>query len=222
MDTLTTKKWDSIAKIYDWSSFGAEIRWAPAKEKLYAQMGDGKILFLAVGTGVDFQHFPVGKDIVGIDISPKMLKKAAPRARRYQGRIELKEMDARELTFSDETFDQIFTSCTFCSVPDPVDALKELKRVLKPGGELKMFEHTASLHFPFRQLLNIMNPLTEKLGPSLNRHTVSNLKAAGFTIEQVSNIYLDIVKTIHAAKPQRVLPNMVDNPACPIARWAVC
>jgi ubiquinone/menaquinone biosynthesis C-methylase UbiE len=202
MDMATTKKWDSISKFYDWNSFGAEIRWAPAKEKLYSHMGYGKIFFLAVGTGADIKHFPAGKNIIGIDISPKMLKKAIPKAIRYQGRIELKEMDARQLTFSDETFDQVFSSCAFCSVPNPIDALKELKRVLKPGGELRMFEHTASRYFPFRQLLNIMNPLAEKLGPSLNRDTVSNLKAAGFTVKEVFNIYLDIVKTIYALKPQ--------------------
>jgi ubiquinone/menaquinone biosynthesis C-methylase UbiE len=205
MDTVTTKKWDSIAKAYEWTTFGSEKRWAPARKRLFSHMGDGKILFLAVGTGTEFQHFPPGKDIIGIDISPKMMEKAVPKARKYRGNIELKEMDARQLTFPDGTFDQVFTSCTFCSIPAPTDGLKELKRVLKPGGELGMFEHTASRHFPFRQLLNIMNPLAEKLGPSLNRDTVSNVKTAGFIIKGIYNIYLDIVKTIYAVTPQREL-----------------
>jgi len=198
---VTIKKWDAISKIYEWNTFGAERRWAKLKKRFYSQMGDGKILFLAVGTGNDFRHFPEGKDIIGIDISPKMLEKAAPRAHSYNGTIELHEMDSRELTFADETFNQVFTACTFCSVPEPVDGLRELKRVLKSGGELRMFEHTASRHFPFRQILNIMNPLAEKFGPSLNRDTVSNVEKAGFRIKQVSNIYLDIVKTIYAVKP---------------------
>jgi ubiquinone/menaquinone biosynthesis C-methylase UbiE len=201
MDMATTRKWDAIAKVYDWNSFGAELRWAPAKKRLFSHMGDGKILFLAVGTGTEFQHFPPGKDIVGIDISQKMLKKAIPKALKYEGKIELIKMDARQLKFPDESFDQVFSSCTFCSVPNPIDALKELKRVLKPDGALRMFEHTASRHFPFRQLLNLMNPLAERLGPSLNRDTVSNVREAGFAVRQVSNIYLDIVKTIHAVKP---------------------
>jgi ubiquinone/menaquinone biosynthesis C-methylase UbiE len=202
MDDRTRKKWDTFAKIYEWNTFGAERRWAARKVKLFSHMGDSRILFLAVGTGGDFQHFPAGKDIVGIDISPKMLEKAASKAHKYKGKIELQEMDAHQLTFPDETFDQVFTSCTFCSVPDPVDGLKELKRVLRPGGELRMFEHTISRHFPFRQMQNIMNPLAEKLGPSMNRDTVANVKKAGFTIKEVFNIYLDIVKSIYAVKLQ--------------------
>jgi ubiquinone/menaquinone biosynthesis C-methylase UbiE len=110
--------------------------------------------------------------------------------------------DVRELTFPDETFDQVFTSCTFCSVPDPIDGLIELKRVLKPGGELRMSEHTGSQHFPFRQILNLCNPLAELIGPSINRDTIANVKNAGFTIKQVFNIYLDIIKSIYALKPQ--------------------
>jgi ubiquinone/menaquinone biosynthesis C-methylase UbiE len=202
MDNVTKKKWDATAKLYDWNEAGAERRWAPVKKELFSHMEEGKILFVAVGTGSDFQHFPADKDIVGIDISPKMLVKAAVKARKYQGKIELKEMDVRMLTFPDETFDQVFTSCTFCSVPDPVDGLIELKRVLKPGCELRMFEHTGSQHFPFRQILNLVNPLCEAIGPSFNRDTTTNVQKAGFIVKQVFNIYIDIIKTIYAVKPQ--------------------
>jgi ubiquinone/menaquinone biosynthesis C-methylase UbiE len=202
MDIATKKKWDANAKRYDWLTSGSEKRWTPWKNKFFSHMGDCKILFLAVGTGNDFQHFPADKNIVGLDISPKMLEKAISKANKYQGKIELKEMDVHELTFPDETFDQVFTSCTFCSVPDPVEGLIELKRVLKPEGELRMFEHTGSQHFPFRQLLNLCNPMAELMGPSINRDTIANVKNAGFTVKQVFNIYLDILKTIYALKPQ--------------------
>lgn len=127
-----------------------------------------------------------------------MLKQATKKAEKYSGNLELKEMDARKLSFESSTFDQIFTSCTFCSVPDPVRGLRELNRVLKPEGELRMFEHTISRHFPFQQLLNLMNPVAEKIGPSLNRDTIENVKKAGFDIKEVNNVYLDIVKTIFA------------------------
>ncbi len=201
VDVTTKKIWDANSKRYDWINFGSEKRWASWKNRFFSHMVDCRILFLAVGTGNDFQNFPVGKTIVGIDISPIMLEKAVARANKYQGEIELKEMDVRELTFPDETFDQVFTSCTFCSVPDPVDGLIELKRVLKPGGDLRMFEHTGSKYFPFRQMLNLCNPLAELRGPSINRDTIANVQAAGFNIKQVFNIYLDILKTIYAVKP---------------------
>lgn len=197
-DLRTRKKWDSAAAVFDIvGGHGPEKRWAPHKRRLFAGM-DGKILFLAVGTGLDIQFFPPGKDITGIDISPRMLEKAKPRAEAYPGQMTLREMDVHEMDFPDDSFDQVYTSCTFCSVPDPVKGLTALRRVLKPGGTLAMFEHTGSRCFPFNVMLDIMNPVFRHLGPEINRDTVANVRAAGFAIGKVTNIYLDVVKTIEA------------------------
>ena len=70
-----------------------------------------------------------------------------------------------ELNFADDSFDQIFTSCTFCSVPRPVEGLISLRRVLKPGGELYMFEHTGSRYYPFKFMMNLMTLVTRRVGP---------------------------------------------------------
>lgn len=202
MDTRTREKWDSASRLYDlMGAYGAERRWAPAKRRLFSKM-DGKILFVAVGTGQDIACFPPGRDITGIDISPGMLGKAKPRAAAYPGNLTLRVMDVRELDFPDAFFDQVFTSCTFCSVPDPVKGLRALRRVLKPGGYLGMFEHTGSRIFPFNAMLNLMNPVARHLGPEINRDTVANVRAAGFEITRVTNIFLDVVKTIEARSPE--------------------
>ena len=199
----TRRKWDNAAKSFDLlNGLGPEARWAPVKRELFSAM-QGKILFLAVGTGLDIQFFPPGHDIVGIDISPKMLEKAADRAAAYPGDLRLQEMDVHEMSFEDGAFDQVFTSCTFCSVPDPVHGLQELRRVLKPGGELHMFEHTGSRYFPFRLMLNLMTPLSRKVGPEMNRDTVGNVEHAGFRIREVRNVFLDVVKTITAEAPAK-------------------
>jgi len=162
---------------------------------------DGKILFLALGTGLDIPFFPTGKDITAIDISPKMVEQAQERLAAYDGKIEAHVMDVHELTFEPESFDQVFTSCTFCSVPNPIEGLKALHRVLKPGGKLFMFEHTGSRFYPFKPMMNLMTALTRKLGPDMNRTTVANVKAAGFKVTEVNNVFLDVVKTIKAVKP---------------------
>lgn len=203
MDTATREKWDRASRTFDlMSAYGPEWRWKPAKQKLFGLMRqDAKILFLALGTGLDIAAFPPGCDITAIDISPKMVEKAQQRVSEYPGNMASQVMDVHEMEFPDATFDQVFTSCTFCSVPRPVDGLKALYRVLKPGGELHMFEHTGSRIFPFNLMMRAMNPATRKMGPEITRDTVSNVKAAGFDLTGVNHVFMDTVKTIHAVRP---------------------
>jgi ubiquinone/menaquinone biosynthesis C-methylase UbiE len=201
MDTHTQAKWDKTAPTFDlMAGKGAEKRWRPFKEELFKNM-EGGILFLALGTGLDIETFPAGKTIAAIDISPKMLEVAQPRITAYDGEINAQVMDVHDLAFEDDSFDQVFTSCTFCSVPRPVEGLRALRRVLKPGGELFMFEHTGSRYYPFKIMMDVMTQLTRRVGPDMNRTTVANVRAAGFRITEVNNLFLDVVKTIKAENP---------------------
>jgi ubiquinone/menaquinone biosynthesis C-methylase UbiE len=201
MDTHTQAKWDKTAPTFDlMAGKGAEKRWRPFKEELFKNM-EGRILFLALGTGLDIETFPAGKTITAIDISPKMLEVAQPRITAYDGEINAQVMDVHDLAFEDDSFDQVFTSCTFCSVPRPVEGLRALRRVLKPGGELFMFEHTGSRYYPFKIMMDVMTQLTRRVGPDMNRTTVANVRAAGFRITEVNNLFLDVVKTIKAENP---------------------
>jgi ubiquinone/menaquinone biosynthesis C-methylase UbiE len=200
-DLVTQQKWDKAAKSFDlMAGGGAEVRWKPHKQKLFSHM-EGKILFLALGTGLDIPTFPPGQDITAIDISPKMLAQAQGRIAAYDGRIHAEVMDVHEMPFAEGTFDQVYTSCTFCSVPNPVKGLEALRRVLKPGGELFMFEHTGSRYLPFKPMMDLMTLFSERMGPAMNRKTVDNVKKAGFRITEVNNVFLDVVKTIKAVKP---------------------
>ncbi len=200
MDTVTQAKWDKAAPTFDiMAGRGAEDRWRPFKKELFSKM-KGNVLFLALGTGLDIPTFPPGMRITALDISPKMLEVAMPRIAAYEGEIETRVMDVHELDYADDTFDQVFTSCTFCSVPNPVDGLKQLRRVLKPGGDLYMFEHTGSSYYPFKLMMNFMTLITSRIGPDMNRTTVANVEAAGFQLREVNNLFLDVVKTIHAVK----------------------
>ena len=199
-DLHTQRKWDKAAASFDlMAGVGAELRWLPEKEALFANM-KGKILFLALGTGLDIPAFPSGQDITAIDISPEMIKRAQPRIEAYDGSIQSEVMDVHDMNFTDGEFDQIYTSCTFCSVPRPVEGLAALKRVLKPGGELFMFEHTGSRYFPLNMMMNFMSIVTEKVGPSMKRKTVENVEMAGFVIDEVEHVFLDVVKIIKARR----------------------
>jgi ubiquinone/menaquinone biosynthesis C-methylase UbiE len=198
-DTVTRDKWDKVSKSFDLFSYADDRRYGPYKTELFKKIR-GNTLMVAAGTGNDFKFFPPGLTITALDISPKMLEKAAVKAAKYEGSITLREADVTHLEFSDATFDTIVTVCTFCSVPKPIAGLRELHRVLKPGGQILMFEHVRSAIGAFGLVLDMMTPLTRKLGPEMNRDTVGNVQKAGFRLRRVSNVYLDIVKTIEGVK----------------------
>jgi len=199
MDARTRKKWDAASESFDFFNFADVRRLGPHKRRLFEKMR-GETLMVAAGTGNDFQFFPPGLHVVAIDISPKMLERAASKARAYEGTIELREMDVCELPFPEASFDTVATVCTFCSVPRPVVGLRELYRVLRPGGQILMFEHVRSQIGPLGVFLDLMTPLSRRVGPDLNRDTVGNVQKAGFRLRRVENVCFDIVKMIEAVK----------------------
>lgn len=192
--------WDLRAKLYDLCE-ASELRRGQHKASLFQDVV-GCVLLVAVGTGVDIRHFPPGCNIIGIDISREMLRKASARCQCYRGSLSLVQADALSLCFADDSFDTVVTSCTMCSVPDPVRALRELYRVLKPGGQLLMFEHMRSRNTILGLALDMMTLFTRRSGTDMNRDTLGNTVAAGFRITRIESIFLDIILSIHAVKPQ--------------------
>ena len=161
----------------------------------------GRILEFGVGTGSSFKDYPPREQIVGVDISQEMLRRAEQKRNNYDGKIELRKEDVQNLSFKDEAFDTVFSSWVFCSVADPVKGLGEVRRVLKKGGQLLMLEHVRSKNKMLGYLMDKLNPLVSRLGVgNINRNTVQYLRQAGFKIEQEINIAYDVVKAIAASK----------------------
>ncbi len=196
-----TCSWDWRARFYDLRE-ASSFRRGPAKAALFADM-EGAVIFEAAGTGADFTALPPGMDVTAIDISDEMLRRAAKRARTYVGTLRLLKADALDLPFPDGSFDTAVTSCTMCSVPDPVRALQEMHRVLRPEGRLLMFEHVRSRQCLLAWTLDLMTLWTRRTGTEMNRNTLANVRAAGFRITDVQSVYLDIILAVRAVKAPR-------------------
>jgi ubiquinone/menaquinone biosynthesis C-methylase UbiE len=203
MDRATREKWDKASRTFDLFGFADDRRLGSYKRALLGKIR-GETLLVAAGTGNDFKFLPPNHHIVAIDISPKMLERAALKAAIYRGTIELREMDVCALDFPTGTFDTVVTVCTFCSVPRPIVGLRELHRVLRAGGQMLMFEHVRSGIAPLGLFQDLMTPFSRRFGPDLNRDTVGNVQKAGFRLRRVENVYLDIIKTIEAVKDSSV------------------
>lgn len=187
--------YNRTAKFYDLMDRMIKLE----SRKKVLQMAKGQVLEVGVGTGQNLPHYPPGCEVTGIDFSPEMLKRAKKRAKESPVPVKLLEMDAQNMDFPDNTFDTVLATCVFCSVPDPIKGLKELKRVCKSGGQIILLEHVRSDNPVLGLIMDILNPLAVSLiGPNINRRTVENVRKAGIKINSVEDAQGKIVKLIVA------------------------
>lgn len=102
---------------------------------------EGRVLDVACGAGVNFEHVPADSDIVGIDINDDLLEMAGEKAAETHSSVELQEMDAQDLNFEDDSFDTVISTLSSCTFPDPIEALNEMARVCRPDGQIRLIEH---------------------------------------------------------------------------------
>ena len=198
----TRERYDRIARFYDRMGRSSEPRFAPWRAALWQRVQGARVLEIGVGTGKSFPYYPAGMSITAIDLSPRMLDQARAHAAHSQIVVDLREADVQALPFPDASFDTVIASCVFCSVPDALLGLRQLRRVLVPGGQLLLLEHVLSYRALIRPAMKLMNPLVVRMmGANINRETVANVRRAGFIEVQVEDLWLDIVKRIEARAP---------------------
>lgn len=198
----TRARYDRLAPVYDALERHAERRFAPWRAALWRRVRGPRVLEVGVGTGKNMPSYPPGLAVTAIDLAPRMLARARTRAARLGVAVDLREADVQALPFPDASFDTVVATFVFCSVPDPVLGLREVRRVLAPGGQLLLLEHVLSCRPLVRPLMQVVNPLVVRvMGANINRETVANVERAGFVAVQVEDLWLDVVKLIEAATP---------------------
>ena len=155
----------------------AARRWRPR----LASGLHGRVLELGIGTGRNLPHFPAQVQLTAIDPSPAMLERARRRARRLARPVEFVTGAAQALPFDGDSFDAVVASFVFCSAADPMKGLQEARRVLRPGGTLRLLEHQRPPGAALARLFDLMDPLAFRVtGAHLNRGTDAAVKRAGF------------------------------------------
>ena len=196
---LTKTRYNRIAPLYNFIEAIPELIFKPWRIMLLAK-AKGKILEIGVGTGKNFPHYPSGACVTGIDIADRMLVIARKKASKLGLPFDLSEGDVQSLHFPDNSFDTAVATFVFCSVPDPVQGLRELRRVVKPSGRILLLEHVRIDKPIIGWMMDRLNPWVVRImGANINRRTLENVQKAGLRIESVEHLgFMKMVKMISA------------------------
>lgn len=177
------------------------ILFAGNREWVCSQAG-GDVLEIAIGTARNLQFYPEGIRLTGIELSPAMLEIACQRARDLGREVDLRLGDAEALEFADESFDTVICTYSLCTIPDERAAVREAKRVLRPGGKFICAEHVRSPNGVVHAVERAIEPLAIRFGGDhLTREPLEHLEAEGFVVETVERSKLGIVELVRARRP---------------------
>jgi ubiquinone/menaquinone biosynthesis C-methylase UbiE len=199
---LQKRVWDKAASSYDKQiAFFEKIQFAGGREWL-AERARGRVLEVAIGTGLNLPHYPADVTITGIELSPAMLAIARQRATGLGRDVDLLEGDAEHLPFDDASFDTVVCALSLCTIPSPDAALAEMRRVLGPGGRVLLLDHIGSTWPPIYAAQWLLERITIRAaGEHFTRRQLPLVKAAGFKIVESERLKAGTVERIHAVKP---------------------
>lgn len=167
--------------------------------RLLLQDARGDVLEIGLGTGLNLPHYPGGvSQLHAVDPAPLLPDRVAQRSRAVAFPVQITQLTAETLPFDDRTFDCVVSTWTLCTIPDPVKALREVRRVLKPNGAFLFLEHGRSDEARIAAWQDRLNPLQRVIGCgcNLNRKIDRLISEAGLTITMLERVAMHSVPRI--------------------------
>ncbi len=181
-----------FAALYDRINAGSEQHLGPRVRAPLLQDLRGRVLEVGAGTGANFGYYPPEAEVVATDPDPFMLERARKKLVESGARnIEQRQAGAASLPFEDASFDHVVSTLVFCTVSDARSALKEIRRVLKPEGTFRFFEHIRNDESAFwGRVHDVLTPAWRWFGAGchLNRRTHQAIEGAGFRIKRMDRV----------------------------------
>lgn len=197
------RTYQRIAALYDLIDLPFEYRRYQRLRPLLFEGLEGRILDAGVGTGRNVPFYPPGAEVVGVDLSPAMLARARRRVAASRASVQLLEMDVSRLDFPDASFDAAVASFLFCTLPDELQlaALKELARVLKPGGRVRLLDYRRPSGGVRLLLTKLWEPWAKwAFGASFDRHPERYLAQAGLELIGTRFVVDDLIALVEARR----------------------
>jgi len=192
-------RYQRIAPLYDLLDLLFERRRYRALRPLMFQNLGGKLLDAGIGTGRNCAYYPPDAVVSGIDASPAMLARAHRRCPTVAAGGRLYQMDVTDLEFPTGSFDAAVATFLFCVLPNDlqVPALRELGRVVKPGGLIRLLEYVRPRRTFRRIMSRIWQPwIAWAYGASFDRHTEKHVPEAGLELVESRYVVNDLLKLI--------------------------
>ncbi|MGC1813173.1 MAG: methyltransferase domain-containing protein, partial [Solirubrobacterales bacterium] len=193
---------DKQAPKYDKSMSRFE-RWLFAGNREWVcERAEGEVLDLAAGTARNLPFYPNGVKVTGVELSPEMAELGRQRATDLGRGIDMRVGDAEALPFPDDSFDTVVCTYGLCTIPDDAAAVREAKRVLRPGGRILLAEHVRSPNPIVRTIQRIAEPIAHRFaGDHLLREPLGHLATEGFEVEELERLKAGWVELVAARKP---------------------